>query len=71
MRSGTVLGNASMIDGMIDRIEEENGKVKTIVATGGFAKYIVYNCKKNIVYDPTLVLDGLYYIYKKNTVTKV
>ena len=41
MRSGIMLGNACMIDGMIERIEEELGQKATVVATGGIARFIL------------------------------
>lgn len=67
IRSGTVLGNAAMLDGMADRLEAELGKpIKTLVATGGLAKEIVACCRKNIIYNKNLVLEGLLAIYKKN-----
>ncbi len=67
IRSGTVFGNAAMLDGMADRLEAELGKpIKTMVATGGLAKDIVACCRKNIIYNKNLVLEGLLAIYKKN-----
>ncbi len=67
IRSGTVLGNAAMLDGMADRLEKELGKpIKTLVATGGLAKEIVACCEKNIIFNKNLVLEGLLSIYKKN-----
>ncbi|MBS7360363.1 MAG: type III pantothenate kinase [Oscillospiraceae bacterium] len=67
IRSGTVLGNACMLDGMADKLEKELGKpIKTLVATGGLAKEIVACCEKEIVYNKDLVLEGLLTIYKKN-----
>ena len=67
IRSGTVLGNAAMLDGMADRLERELGKkIKTLVATGGLAKEIVACCEKEIIYNKDLVLEGLLTIYKKN-----
>ena len=38
MDSGMIYGTASMIDGMIDRIQEEMGRELAVVATGGLAK---------------------------------
>ena len=35
MRSGIMYGNAGMIDGIIDHMEEELGEPATIIATGG------------------------------------
>ena len=66
MRSGIVFGNASMVDGMIDRICEEVGSVLPVYATGGLASVIIPHCKHNITYDEFLVLKGLNIIYHKN-----
>lgn len=66
MRSGIVYGNASMIDGMIDRCIEEIGKKPYLVATGGVAEYIIPYCRHDIKLDGNLILNGLYIIYKKN-----
>jgi type III pantothenate kinase len=66
MRSGIVFGNASMIDGMIDRIYEEVGASLPVYATGGLASIITPHCKHEITYDQHLVLKGLNIIYHKN-----
>lgn len=66
MKSGILLGNASMIDGLIDRIREEIGYNAKAVATGGLAKTVIPLCKHDIVVDDGLLLKGLYLIYKKN-----
>ncbi len=68
MKSGVIYGNAAMLDGLIDRIEEELGEKATVVATGGLSKRIVPYCKKEIIVDDTLLLKGLLSIYKKNTI---
>jgi type III pantothenate kinase len=66
LKSGLLYGNASMVDGMIDRIEGELGEKTTIIATGGLAEYIVPYCKHCIKYDAGLLLKGLLLIYDKN-----
>lgn len=66
MRSGVIFGNASMIDGMIDRINEEFGEILPVYATGGLASTIVPYCKKEIFIDEHLVLKGLNVLYHKN-----
>ena len=66
MQSGAVYGTASMLDGMIDRLEEELGSKCSLVATGGIASKIVPHCKHEIVYDENLLLRGLGIIYRKN-----
>ena len=66
MQSGAVFGAASMIDGMIDRFEEELGESCSLVATGGIAGKIVPHCRHNITFDKYLLLRGLGMIYRKN-----
>lgn len=69
MQSGTVLGAAAMIEGLCTRLEEALGeKVQTIVATGGIAGDIIRYCRTDIIHDPDLILDGLKFIYDKNTI---
>ena len=66
MKSGSLFGNAAMIDGMIRRIKKEIGENAIVVATGGIASAILPYCKETISYDPDLMLKGLALIYKKN-----
>lgn len=66
MQSGTVLGTASMIDGMIDRFEKELGDTPTVVATGGFSATIIPHCTHKIDIDGALLFKGLKFIYEKN-----
>ncbi len=66
MKSGAVYGTASMIDGIAERIEEELGEKVTIIATGGNSESIVPVCKRKVIYDSSLLLDGLNIIYNKN-----
>ena len=66
MRAGVVFGNASMIDGMIERFNEELGEELKVYATGGLAPTIVNYCKHKITLDVNMVLKGLHILYKKN-----
>ena len=65
MRSGAIYGHASMVDGMIRRVEEAMGEKATVVATGGNAKLLTH-CTHDIIIDTDLVMDGLYLLYQKN-----
>ena len=67
MRSGIMIGNACMIDGMIDRMEEELGQKTTVIATGGIAKFVVPLCSHEIIYDKDLLLRGLAILYRENS----
>lgn len=66
MRAGIMYGNASMIDGIIDRMEAELGMTASVVATGGLAKFITPLCKHQIAYEDDLLLKGLLILYNKN-----
>ena len=66
MRSGIMLGAAVMLDGLIDRMEEELGEKATVIATGGISKYVIPMCRKEILYDRNLLLKGLAILYENN-----
>ena len=66
MRSGIMMGNACMIDGMVERMEEELGYKTTVIATGGIAKFVVPMCRKEIIYDKDLLVKGLAALYRDN-----
>lgn len=66
MKSGLLYGNASCIDGMIDRIENETAKKYTVVATGGLSDRIIPLCRHEIITDDKLLLKGLRLLYNKN-----
>jgi len=66
MRSGIMLGAACMLDGLIERMEEELGCETTVVVTGGIAKFVIPMCRKPMIYDKDLLLKGLVALYRDN-----
>ena len=66
MRSGLMMGAACMIDGMIDRMEEELGYKTSVIATGGIAKFVLPMCRHEITYDRDLLVKGLAALYRDN-----
>ncbi|MCR5826301.1 MAG: type III pantothenate kinase [Oscillospiraceae bacterium] len=66
MRSGIMYGTAAMLDGVLDRMEDELGHPSTIIATGGVAPYIIPLCRHRITLERDLLLRGLNVIYKMN-----
>ncbi len=66
MRSGIMMGTASMLDGMVERMEQELGSKTTVVVTGGIAKFIVPLCKTPMIYDKDLLIKGLAALYRDN-----
>lgn len=66
MRSGIMMGTACMLDGIIERMEEELGYQTKVIATGGIAKFIIPLCRREMVYDKDLLTKGLVTLYKEN-----
>lgn len=65
MRSGIMYGHAAMIDGMIDRMQEELGEpIASVIATGGTSQFVVPLCRHKIIYDKDLLLKGLAILYE-------
>ena len=67
MRSGIMLGSACMLDGMVQRMEEELGEKATVVVTGGIARFVIPMCRTPMIYDKDLLLKGLVTLYRENT----
>jgi type III pantothenate kinase len=55
-----------MLDGLIDRVEDALGSPVTAVITGGLSCTVVPHCRRKIIYDENLLLDGLVMLYEKN-----
>lgn len=66
MRSGSILGTAAMLDGMIGRFEAELGQQAQVVATGGLAPKVIPYCRRKMEFDDLLLLRGLGILYHKN-----
>ena len=65
-RSGIMLGAAAMLDGLLDRMEEELGSPVKVIATGGIAKFVVPLCRRELIYDRSRRLKGLSLLYRRN-----
>lgn len=67
MNAGAIYGNAAMLDGVIDRVEEELGEpIAAVVGTGGLISKVAPYCKHEIIIEDDLMLWGLKVIYEKN-----
>lgn len=66
MESGIFYGTISLIEGMIDKMEKEIESKCTVVITGHTSKVIYPFINREVIYDETLVFDGLHILYKKN-----
>ncbi len=65
VQSGLVLGYASMVDGMVERITKELG-APTVVATGGLAPAVIGECRTIDHHEPWITLEGLRLVFEKN-----
>jgi type III pantothenate kinase len=66
MQSGSVVGYACLVDGLIDRIVEEVGAIEHIVATGGLGRLFAANSKRIKQFDGQLTLKGMRIIAEMN-----
>lgn len=69
MRSGIMLGAAAMLDGLLDRIEDELGQKMPVIATGGLSRFVIPLCRREIGYDKNLILKGLDILFRNNVRT--
>ena len=66
MQSGAIYGSAAMLDGMIERMEDELGGSAAVIATGGLAARVTPFCRRTVRYEPNLLLIGLAVLWEKN-----
>uniref|UniRef100_UPI0025E7DBD9 type III pantothenate kinase n=1 Tax=Oceanithermus sp. TaxID=2268145 RepID=UPI0025E7DBD9 len=65
LRSGLILGYASLVDGMVRRFLAEAGEA-LVLATGGFARTVEPVCETLDLIDDELTLKGLRLIWEKS-----
>ena len=65
IQSGLMFGTVELINGLIDRIEQQIGHTVKTVATGGLAKVVSPYTNKIERIEPFLTLDGLRLIYEQ------
>ena len=66
LRSGVILGTASLLDGMARRFCAELGSETTFFATGSLPPSIRAACRTPLRYEESLISDGLYAIWQRN-----
>jgi type III pantothenate kinase len=55
-----------MLDGILDRVEEELGKPVSAVLTGGVSPLVAPYCKRDFHLEPDILIAGLQLLYEKN-----
>lgn len=66
MQAGLVLGYVAMVEGLIQRIEDELGAAAHVVATGGLGDLIAAHTASIQHVDTNLTIEGLRMIYEMN-----
>jgi type III pantothenate kinase len=66
IQAGAVYGFASLVDGIVEKIQKEIGKEALVIATGGQAGLIAKYSSAIKDVCPLLTLEGLKIIYEKN-----
>jgi type III pantothenate kinase len=71
LRSGIVLGYASLIDGMIVRFKQELGNTQLpVIGTGGALHWLKSSTREITHSDPDLTLKGIEFLYESNRPTE-
>ena len=66
MQSGLYYGYAGLVDRVLAKMIAEMGSKPHVIATGGLAMTVASASKFIEQIDPTLILDGLRFIYERN-----
>lgn len=66
MQSGIFWGYIGLIDGLVRKIVEEDGRDFTVIGTGGVASLFQGASETIHHYDSNLTIDGLYEIWRLN-----
>lgn len=66
MQSGVYFGYVGLIEGIVSRIRQEQGRDMKVVATGGLAPLFAKATPMIDALEPNLIIDGLRIIFEKN-----
>lgn len=66
LQAGILLGHAATVDGLVRRIQREQGVAARVLATGGLASLIAPEAETVDEVDEFLTLDGLRLLHERN-----
>jgi type III pantothenate kinase len=66
LQSGMYFGFAGQVDRIVERMTDELGEVRAVIATGGLAPLVIDECKTITHHEPMITLVGLRMVYERN-----
>lgn len=69
LQSGMFFGYAGLVDRIVERMAEELGPLRAVIATGGLAPVVLGECRTITHHEPMITLIGLRMVYERNTLT--
>jgi type III pantothenate kinase len=67
LQAGMYFGFAGLVDRIVDRMSEELGTVKAVIATGGLAPVVIDECRTITHHEPMITLIGLRMVFERNS----
>jgi type III pantothenate kinase len=64
LQSGMYFGFAGQVDRIVERMTDELGTVKAVIATGGLAGLVIEECRTITAHEPMITLIGLRMVYE-------
>ncbi|HZN74457.1 MAG TPA: type III pantothenate kinase [Micromonosporaceae bacterium] len=66
LQSGMYFGYAGLVDRIVERMAEELGPLRAVIATGGLAPVVLGECRTITHHEPMITLIGLRMVYERN-----
>ncbi|MEJ3742153.1 type III pantothenate kinase [Actinomycetes bacterium KLBMP 9797] len=70
LQAGMYYGYAGLIDRIVDRMAEELGPLRAVIATGGLAPVVIGECRTITHHEPMITLIGLRMVYERNATAR-